>query len=249
LPYQENASFYNSLTIKAQTPLDTWNDFEVKLEGRLVPAPLYDGCDQEWVKEQGHIRFDREGQYTLEATVEATYVHYKSYSDKKWRKGGEIRPLPPGTYDVEAYLTRDHTTLSPKVGRLTYGSSEHPLYWDWKAIVGTMEVGHAPGLGTLFGTVEAKDDSGIASHIEFLLSGPLPATTLMDGFVIYDSEGEYKTIPLPIGDYTVDIEVFGWFFPYEGAWTPYRGYRYKTFEVSIGQGWNEKNMVFEPPYD
>ena len=229
--------FRSRLIISHQVERD-----HVTVGWNMLPTSLWDKLDKKWqdyYTADGWERFTTEGNYLFEGTAIATWDYKRgvhSYKDV---------PLLPGTYDVIYDLHRQVVTIDN--GGLTLWGSEAIGDYDIRGIVGTVEVLHAPGFGTLFGTVEAKDDYGIAKHIAFRFYGPLPATTLMDGFTIYDSEGKYKTVSLPTGNYTVMIEVMGnW-----GTWggVGLFGYRYKTFEVTIGQGWNEKNMAFEPPYD
>jgi len=106
---------------------------DTTIEWRLLPDFIYDQCDQEWLAKEGYIRFDHEGQYLLEGTGKATHECQQTRYHR-WEE-----PVPPGTYDVGAEITKNFTKVS-KIGRLTGYSSDHPDYYSWLAKVGTVEV-------------------------------------------------------------------------------------------------------------
>jgi len=213
LPYQAER-FRNYLRIVSQDARG-----KTEIAWSLLPASIYDRCNE--ATQAKYIRFDQEGSQYLEGTGIAGY---KKYRDK------ELTPLPPGTYNVEAYLKRNHVTVNSK-GGLTAYSSDHPATWFWgPVIVGTVEVIHASGFASLTGIITHKDTGERLQNVTVTISGPV------SDVVHTNSESEYEFINLPVGDYTIKLKDLR-SVPWPG------GYYYATYNISLQQGWNTKDMV------
>ena len=199
---------------------------DTTIEWKLLPDFIYDQCDQGWLAQEGYIRFDHEGQYLLRGIGKATH---ECQLTSHWEES-----VPPGIYDVEVQVEKNYTSVSA-IGRLTYYSSEHPDYYSWKAKVGTVEVLHTPSLASLTGVITHVDTGERLDNVKVTISGPVSAS------VTTSSEGEYEFLNLPVGDFTITLRDSRWYLTPGGWWD--WGYVYATYNVSLKQGWNTKDMI------
>ncbi len=128
LPYQDELFKAN---LQIQLPeIPQWNTM---VRWGLLPATLYDGLTDK----KDYIRFDRAGEYTLEAIGKAVrFGTWKWSRERGWWR--EETPLPLGTYDVNAFVERYH--VEPINGTLKYGGISD-AYYEWGPVkVGTVEI-------------------------------------------------------------------------------------------------------------
>ncbi len=99
------------------------------LNWRLVNASIYDESER------------RREEYGLESYMEANgYLRIADEGGTYTLTGiSPAKTFPLGVCDVEVRIGRNHTSVAKK-GTLTGYSSEHPEYWWWEAIVGTIKV-------------------------------------------------------------------------------------------------------------
>lgn len=121
LPYQEELfKAYIQIQLPENKRINTMERW------KLLPATLYDPLRLK----KDYIRFDRAGTHTLEAIGKAIYR-----TSIWW---GTYAPLPPGTYDVNAFVERYH--VEPTDSGLKYGGPSD-AYYEWGPVkVGTVEI-------------------------------------------------------------------------------------------------------------
>jgi len=189
---------------------------------QFLTAKDWDKCNEYF---QGkYIRFDSEGGYTLETVARAEYEEYRT--DK-------ILPLPPGIYDVNYTITRQCVEVRGEGTVHHFPCDEE--YDTGSIVVGTFEVLHDTGLASLTGVVTHVDTSERLQNVKVTISGPVSTS------VHTNSEGEYEFLNLPVGDFTITLRDSRWYLTPGGWWD--WGYVYATYNVSLKQGWNTKDMV------
>lgn len=121
LPYQDELfKAYLQIQLPENKRINTMERW------KLLPATLYDPLRLK----RDYIRFDSAGTITLEATGKAIY------RTSIWL--GTFAPMPPGTYDVNAFVERYH--VEPINGTLKYGGVSD-AYYEWGPVkVGTVQV-------------------------------------------------------------------------------------------------------------
>lgn len=221
LPYKHNRLFEVYLIIETKGSSPAGDCRNIVITWRFLPASTYDQGDPEWLREKGYIRFDQEGQYLLETMAMAIQECEKSEM-----------PVRPGIYEVRARVERDVAVIDES-GELEIRNGDNPEHYWWQGKVGTIEIMHPPGFGGLYGVITGYDAYALAAVKKLQISIDEKWSQVWDWSHLLTGELQYESISLPIGDYimTMKFDLTDFHFT-------------ETFEFSIKQGWNEKNIIF-----
>ncbi len=210
LPYKTGVHAYCRMKIERIERINI-------IQGRFFTAFDWDRFN-EYFKEK-YLRFDSEGEYTLEAVAKAI--------DK------DDKPLPPGIYEVSYTIMRGCIEVT-ETGTIRNFTCDED-YDTGSVVVGTIEVVPPPGFGGLTGTVTDPDTGERVEDAE------LDMHNLATGAVFYaktNSEGEYEFNNIPVGDYTFTVTKEASFYDWRGGYT-----EVYMYDISIEQGWNERNIL------